>query len=335
MTNLIERYLRAVRDTLPRDGQDDIINELADNLRSRMEDEAAARGRPLDEDEQVAILKTFGHPLSVAARYRRDERSVTFGRQLIGPELFPIYLKVLAVNAIVTFLVAAIAFVASRSMGLGFPGIFLPLGLQFVVVTAIFIFIDRRWVRDPDGWDPRTVNAMGPDVDVSSLDGIADQLLGRAGPRNGLTTALLELGFGALILAIWLSIGVPTGGTILEAGPGWASVFAPAAAVLVLTLVAPIIGILRPVAVRARVAAGIAADVALTVVSVASLAIGQWVMVVAAPADPAGAAGLAELINTIVRVSIAATVVLTIVRIAFEVRRFARLDAVVAAGEPG
>ena len=53
---LIDRYVAAVRDHLPRTGQDDIINELADSLQSRMEDEEAARGRPLAEDEEV------GHP---------------------------------------------------------------------------------------------------------------------------------------------------------------------------------------------------------------------------------------------------------------------------------
>ena len=84
---LIDRYLRAVRDHLPRPGQDDIIEELSDNLRSRFEDEEASRGRPLAEAEEVAILREFGHPMAVAARYRGDERTVTFGRRLIGPEL--------------------------------------------------------------------------------------------------------------------------------------------------------------------------------------------------------------------------------------------------------
>ena len=42
---LVDRYLRAVRDHLPRAEQDDIINELSDNLQSRMEDEAAEIGR--------------------------------------------------------------------------------------------------------------------------------------------------------------------------------------------------------------------------------------------------------------------------------------------------
>ena len=38
--------------------------------------------------------------MAVAARYRGDERSVTFGGRLIGPELFPTYMKVLAVNVV-------------------------------------------------------------------------------------------------------------------------------------------------------------------------------------------------------------------------------------------
>lgn len=328
---LIERYVRAVRDTLPRNAQEDIMHELADNLQSRMEDEEAARGRPLDEEEQVAILKTFGHPLTVAARYRGDERTVTFGRKLIGPELFPIYLKVLTVNAIVTLLVAAIAFIAGGAIGLGFPGILVPLSIQIVVVTVIFIAIDRQWVQNPDGWDPRTVSAMGPDVDVSSLDGIADKMLGRARPRKGLTTAVLELAFGAVVLAIWLSLGVPTGGTILEAGPGWASVFVPVAILFAVALLPAIIAIARPAAVRLRVAATIAVDVGVTVLSAISLAIGQWVVVVAAPVDPVGAADLAELVNTIVRVSLAATIVFTMARIAFEARRYVRLGRADAA----
>ncbi len=250
---------------------------------------------------------------------------MTFGRRLIGPELFPVYTKVLAVNVIVTLLIAAIAFVAGGALGLGFPGIFVPLAIQFVVVTAIFVAIDRVWVQDPDGWDPRTVNAMGPDIDVSSLDGIADQMLGRARVRKGLTSAILEFGFGTVIVAIWLSIGVPSGGTILEAGLGWSAVYWAAAAVLVVALVPALITIVLPTRLRLRVAANIVVDVAVTVLAAISLALGDWVRVVATPIDAAGAADLAELVNGLIRVSLAATIVLTLVRLAFEVRRFVRL----------
>ena len=86
--SLVDRYLHAVRDNLPRGQQDDIINELADSLQSRFEDDEAVRGRPLTEDEEVAILRALGHPMVVAARDRGDERSVRSGGRLIEPELF-------------------------------------------------------------------------------------------------------------------------------------------------------------------------------------------------------------------------------------------------------
>ena len=231
---LIVRYLSAVRDHLPRGEQDDIINELSDNLRSRFEDEEAARGRPLEEEEEVAILKEFGHPMAVAARYRGDERTVTFGRRLIGPELFSIYMKVLAINVAVTVLIGLIALVAGATLWSGFAGILVPLAIQFMIVTAIFVWIDRRWVRDPDGWDPRTVNAMGPDIDVSTLDGLAVQLLGKEYTRSvSVAASVLEIGVLAIVLTVALNIGLPEQIGFMEPGPGWSAVYWPSIAVIV------------------------------------------------------------------------------------------------------
>lgn len=45
-TTLIDRYLRAVREQLPRGQQDDIIGELSEDLRSQVEDREAELGRP-------------------------------------------------------------------------------------------------------------------------------------------------------------------------------------------------------------------------------------------------------------------------------------------------
>ena len=83
---LLERYLQAVRGYLLRNRRDDIVKELGGNILSQMEDKAAELGRPLNEDEQVIILKQHGHPLVAAARYRRLPL-----QQLIGPTLFPLY----------------------------------------------------------------------------------------------------------------------------------------------------------------------------------------------------------------------------------------------------
>jgi hypothetical protein len=324
---MVERYLRAVRDFLPRGQQDDIINELSDSIESRIEDEAASRGRPLTEDEQVAILRGLGHPMAVAAQYRGDERSVTFGRRLIGPELFPVYLKVLWINLAITLAFGAVALVAGGSVWSAIAGVVVPFVLQFVIVTGVFVFIDRRWRRDPDAWDPRTVNSMGSDVDVSSLDGISTQLIGRE-HRNEvpLTTSLLEIGLLAVALTAWLAFGLPEQIAFLKPGPGWTDVWAAATAVLVFALLIPVVTLLRPTWVRFRVAGHALTDIASIAVLAVSLALGSWVVL----ADPATATqdevDLAGLIDTIVRISIAATLVLTIVNAVLEIRRLVRMS---------
>lgn len=91
---LLDRYLQAVRFWLPRAQQNDIIAELGDDLRSQIEDRESSLGRPLSEDELVALLKQAGHPLWVAGRYQKQQA-------LIGPVLFPLYsfvLKIVTLN---------------------------------------------------------------------------------------------------------------------------------------------------------------------------------------------------------------------------------------------
>jgi hypothetical protein len=322
---LVERYLRAVRDFLPRGEQDDIINELSDSIQSRIEDEEASLGRPLVEAEEVAILKGLGHPMAVAARYRGDERSVRFGRQLIGPELFPTYLTVLRINIVITLIFGAIALIAGGSIWSAIAGVVVPLVIQFAAVTAIFVAIDWRRVRNPDAWDPRTVNSMGPDVDISSLDGVSTQLIGKAyRTAVPITTSILEIGLLAIVLTIWLAIGLPAQIAFLKPGPGWVDVYPAITAGVAFSLLVPIVTLMRPSWTRFRVAAHALIDVATIVIGAVSLAIASWVVL----ADPATATAeevdLAKLINTIVRISVAATIILTAINATLEIRRFVR-----------
>ncbi len=67
--DLIERYLHAVKTHLPLKQQADVVAELAEDLRSRLDDCEAELGRPLDETEVVAVLKALGHPAHLAAGY--------------------------------------------------------------------------------------------------------------------------------------------------------------------------------------------------------------------------------------------------------------------------
>ncbi|HMD32697.1 MAG TPA: hypothetical protein VKG84_12365, partial [Candidatus Acidoferrales bacterium] len=66
---LLDSYLQAVKLYLPRANSDDIVRELSANLQSQMEERESALGRPLSEDEQMALLKQHGDPMLVARRY--------------------------------------------------------------------------------------------------------------------------------------------------------------------------------------------------------------------------------------------------------------------------
>ena len=64
----------------------DIIEELRDLILSRIEAREETLGRAATDAEKEEILRDIGHPLVVAARYRKGPDS------LIGPELFPYWL---------------------------------------------------------------------------------------------------------------------------------------------------------------------------------------------------------------------------------------------------
>src|SRR5690349_15420532 len=109
---LLDRYLKAVGKYLPEAQREDILKELSEDIRSEMEEKESELQRPLTKGEQEAILKQRGNPIILASRYRQDHRSVAFGRQLIGPVLFPFYIKVLSFNLGLTFVILAVIFSA-------------------------------------------------------------------------------------------------------------------------------------------------------------------------------------------------------------------------------
>lgn len=189
---LIERYIQAVKFWLPKAQQDDIAAELHANILSQAEDKEAELGRPLEEEEEVAILKQLGPPSLVAARYRQDQGTVAFGRQLIGPLIFPFYW--VAVKAALCILVvlglviaATIAFQGDGNLtrqiaqaAWRFPATALPV---LLLVTLFFVAVEFGLTkfRPFDNWDPRSL----PPLDrqsrnvprATSIAGIVVQLV--------------------------------------------------------------------------------------------------------------------------------------------------------------
>jgi hypothetical protein len=178
---LLERYLQAVRFWLPRKQQDDILEELRDDIRSRVEDKEAALGRPLGDDEMAALLRQTGHPMRVAGRYQPQE-------SLIGPALFPLYkfvLKIIAICYLTPWVLVWIGMVAlSPSYRAGHPGMAL-LGTWtsfwnvtlalFGAITVFFVLLERSQARLGyfEKWDPRKLpQVKRPRQRVSRVESI-------------------------------------------------------------------------------------------------------------------------------------------------------------------
>ncbi|WGM30019.1 hypothetical protein KKHFBJBL_00234 [Brevundimonas sp. NIBR11] len=125
--DMVERYLEAVAAQLSADEREDIVAELRDLILSRLEAKEETLGRSLTDDEREAILREMGHPLVVAARYRKGPDS------LIGPELFPYWLYGVKAGLLVLLAVHALGLFVTlisgshdggRAIGPAFHGFF-------------------------------------------------------------------------------------------------------------------------------------------------------------------------------------------------------------------
>jgi hypothetical protein len=156
---LLDRYLQAVRFWLPRSQQDDIIAELSEDIRSEIEEQEAALGRPLQQAEIESILKKHGRPIVVANRYLPQQN-------LIGPVLFPAYQFVLKMVALFYLLpwsltwVALMAFDPQYRLTHSVERAWAPLWsvalTLFAVITIVFAVLERMQSRSGflDNWDP-------------------------------------------------------------------------------------------------------------------------------------------------------------------------------------
>lgn len=162
---LVDRYLQAVRFWVPRSRQD-LVAELAEDLRSQIDDKETELGHPLDFEEVSAILKRCGRPMVVAS-------SLGPRRQLIGPGLYPIYTFVLKMVLlwiqvpVFIFIIGPVNLANSsswgtavaRTMGDLWSGLFISAG----IITLVFAVIERTVALDPRlahlecKWDPKSL----------------------------------------------------------------------------------------------------------------------------------------------------------------------------------
>jgi hypothetical protein len=180
---LIDRYLHAVRGFLPAARQDDIIRELSEDIHAQAADREEALGRPLTDAETAALLRQFGHPMLLAAKYRPQH-------QLIGPPLFPFYwfaLKMALGAALIVHGAIALAMVvggqpADRIIGplAAFP--FGPAVTVFGWVTLAFAGIQAVMphLRGIDAWNPDRLPIPRTEAPPSRL-GLVFEIIGSTG----------------------------------------------------------------------------------------------------------------------------------------------------------
>ena len=323
----LDRYLRDVRTFLPAAQADDIVNELSENLRAQFEDREAELGRPLTDAELGEILNAHGKPLMVAARYRSEDQSFTFGRRLIGPALFPSYLQVLGITFSITLVVIFIgAVVADVEPAVGgiLSSIALAAVIQFGVITGIFMAADRAMAGE--GTLPADIARSFPgELQRSFPDRVSEHLIGkpyaRTVPRR---TSVADFALSAITIG-WLYIVRPPNVTdVLRSGPGWESFFLPIVVVASIAAIQPIVNFIRPEWTRFRSVVRILTDLALLGIFSLSLSTGQWIQPTHGAAAPTDVVSLAAEINRWVGVSLAVATLITATMAGFELVRLVR-----------
>ncbi|HYL65158.1 MAG TPA: hypothetical protein VE077_21295 [Candidatus Methylomirabilis sp.] len=258
--DLVDRYVKAVAKALPEAQREDISRELSEDIRSEIEDMEKELGRPLTRDEQETLLKKRGNPLLVAARYRQDQRSVSFGRQIIGPVLYPFYIRVLSFNLGLTFLVVAIIFAALAVSGqkIGFHYIvstcLLQLFIQLGVVTLIFSLVQKHLTKHPDRWHLQGMGC-GFALDLN-IERDIEQRIGREAKGWGREVSRFES--ISIIVASAVAIAWITGvqnypflmlgpaSFFLKLAPIWYQIYFPILMLTVAEIVRAIINLARP-----------------------------------------------------------------------------------------
>jgi hypothetical protein len=171
-TDLIQRYLQAVRFWLPKKQQDDIILELSQDLAAQVEEQEERLGRKLNDLEVETLLRQRGSPIRVANGYLPQQ-------SLIGPLLFPIYVFVLKVVTLCMLIPAAVGVIAGIISGpmthvvkAGWEPPFAHIGGQLwsawfsalAVVTLVFAVLERTHAKTKilEQWDPRKLPPLRP-----------------------------------------------------------------------------------------------------------------------------------------------------------------------------
>jgi hypothetical protein len=149
--NLIDRYINAVTERLPKDNREDVSKELRANIEDMLPE------KPTEEDIRT-VLEKLGNPVKLSVEYNQSKR------YLIGPALYDSYVSVLKiVLGVVTAVLVCVALLDKlltlpENAGIIelFTGIFTSVAVgavqglsqAFLWVTITFAIIERLGINE-------------------------------------------------------------------------------------------------------------------------------------------------------------------------------------------
>jgi hypothetical protein len=180
--NLIDKYITEVGKHLPRRNRADIEAEIRSTLEDMLEERTQGTG-PANEATVIQILKEYGAPREVAAKYKTHQ-------YLIGPRLFPVFEKVVRIVLVVVFGASLLGLATSlaqtsltgpefvSAVGKWIGGLFTGLIAAFGNIVIVFAIIERTKTADEfekeiNEWDPKELEREQDPDEVDKADHVA------------------------------------------------------------------------------------------------------------------------------------------------------------------
>lgn len=304
--DLIERYLAAIRRQLPDKQAGDIVNELRDVLLSRVEDQESALGRPLTRAELEALLVAFGHPLTVAGRYRQTQ-------YLIGPEVFPFWwaavkvmLSIVAAVYLVLIVLGELTHKTMAEFNRSVPSVWYVAVYLFGLITLVCLGIERLGkTRILQRWKPANLPPAG-------------------GKRRSRFELAMEMAIDVVFILWWAglirfgSFAPYPGGLSFALAPVWDAWRWPILAYFVAEFAANLIALARPGWVLANATTLVCRYLVAIGILSAVIQAGHWVVASSTEIPPHALAMLQTNVDLGMRVGIGLTILGMAVRIAME-----------------
>jgi hypothetical protein len=316
-TDLLERYLHAVKFWLPKAQQKDIIAELAEDLQSQIEERGAELGHALGEDEIARLLKRRGSPMSVASGYLPDQ-------SLIQPAMLPIYRLVLKIVLVwVLAPLFAVVFIGAmflsrhpgevmlRAWAEAWQAGFMAVG----IITTVFALVNRAQIRvnGLDKWDPRSLPRVPP-AQAASM---------RCNHLGGFIFGLLAAAFWVYLMWQRMEFAFADGPRIVL-GPVWERIYWPVLGVTLVSASIDLVSFMYPAWARVRSRIRIGIDVVALAGVAALLQVSDWVEIVGTNLSAADSAKTMASINVSAQITLISIAVVLVIDALIEARRLMR-----------